>query len=175
MATNRIEYRTVRYVPNVISNESLSLAVIFTDACDLQGGVCTMIVAALWPTKVQQIDPDCDLKMIEALLSEIQERLLSTSERVDMIRQLDDSFSNLLQVSDKQRLPAAWCLDSIEEFAHELMGNASATPGNISSMPIPTSLARPRVALSRTRHPYGENQKEQDREEIALESDYPQP
>jgi hypothetical protein len=140
MAANSIEYRIVRYVPNVTNNRGISLAVIFTDACDLQGGACTMIVAPLWQTKLRQIDPDCDLKMIEALLSEIQGRLLSRSDRSDMICQLDDSFSNLLQVSDKQRLPAAWGLDSIAEFTHELMGNPSTTPGNTSSKAVSTSL-----------------------------------
>jgi len=133
-AANTIEYRIVQYVPNVISNWSLSLAVVFTDASNPQDGVCAMSVAASWQAKIRDIDPDCDLNMIEALLSEIQTRLLSRSDRWDMIRQLDESFSNLVQVSDKHTLPSKWRPESVEEFASDLFGNDSSTSDEGSSI-----------------------------------------
>src|SRR5258707_343613 len=139
-AANTIEYRIVRYVPDVTSNWSLPLAVVFTDATDPQGGVCAMEVAVSWQANVQHIDLDCDSEMIEALLSEIQARLLSRSERWDMIRQLEDSFSNLVQVSDKHKLPTEWRLESLEEFAYELLGNPFSTSDKVSSMLAPASL-----------------------------------
>ena len=129
--TSSIEYRIVWYVPDVMSNNCLSLAVIFTDSCDPQDGVCAMNVAESWQAEVRHIDPHCDLKMIEALLSEIHARLLSRSERSDMIRQLEDSFSNLVQVSDRHKLPSEWRLDSLEEFAHELLGNSLSTSDEV--------------------------------------------
>jgi Protein of unknown function (DUF3037) len=91
--STNIEYCLVQYVPNVVRDERISIAAIFIDSSDLQNGFCTVSFAQDWQNKVHLFDPDSDLEMLRALLAEIRGRLLSTSERSDMIRQLEDSFS----------------------------------------------------------------------------------
>jgi len=44
------------------------------------------------------------MEMLGSLLTEIRERLLSKEQRSDMIRQLEDSFSNVVQVSQRRNV-----------------------------------------------------------------------
>src|ERR1700722_6919945 len=88
-----VEYCFLNYVPNVVSNEGVSIAAIVFSPRDLEAGVCAMIYAPSWQTRVRVLDPDADLETLEALLLEIRDRLLSPSDRSDMIHQMEDSFS----------------------------------------------------------------------------------
>jgi hypothetical protein len=126
ISTN-IEYCFLYYVPNVAGDKSVSIAVIFIDPIDVEEGLCTMSVAANWRTTVQVLDPDSDLEMLAALLTEIQDRLLSGSERSAVIHQLEDSFSNVIQISQRRKCPVAPSLDAIEAFARELLGKTLKT------------------------------------------------
>jgi hypothetical protein len=99
-----VEYCVLHYVPNtVIRDERVSVAAIFTNSSEPGNKICTMICAANWQTKVRGLDPDADLAMLDALLKEIGERLQSPSERSDMIRQIEESFSNAVWVSQRRK------------------------------------------------------------------------
>jgi hypothetical protein len=87
------------YVPNVLSDKTVSIAAIIIPAEDIETGARGMIYAADWQTEVRILDPDADLEMLNALLSEIRDRVLSPSQCSDMIHQLVDSFSNIVQLS----------------------------------------------------------------------------
>jgi hypothetical protein len=137
--TANIEYFILRYVPNAISDMSVSLAIIFIDPHDLQNGICAMRVADFWHREVQRIDQDCDLPVIEALLTEIRDRLFSKSDRFDMIRQLEDSFSNLVQVSDRGRCSPAFSLESVDDVACGLLSKVPGRSRCCSSMVAPES------------------------------------
>jgi|SRR5579863_10115853 len=139
IGSDSIEYFILRYVPNAISDMSVSLAIIFIDPHDLQNGICAMRVTEFWHREVQLIDPDCDVPVIEALLTEIRDRLLSKSERLDMIRQLDDSFSNLVQVSDRERCSLAFSLESVDDVSRELLSKVPTRSPHCSSMLAPES------------------------------------
>jgi len=125
LESSTIEYCLLRYVPNVVSNEGVSIAVIFIDASDLQNGTCAMSLAADWPNKVRLLDPDSDLAMLAALLGEIRDRLLSPTERVDMIHQLEDSFSNGIQVSERRKCMVPLEPKSIDTVALALLTKTS--------------------------------------------------
>ncbi len=120
-----VEYCFLHYVPNVGSDKRISIASILIDPTDLENGICTMSFAADWQTKVRSLDPDGDLEMLEALLVEIRDRLLSKSERSDVIRQLEDSFSNVVQISQRRKCPVVPISETVETFARELLGKTS--------------------------------------------------
>jgi hypothetical protein len=126
MTESSDEYCLLYYVPNVLSDKSVSIAaIIFFNSSDPVNGVCTMICAPDWQTEVRALDPDTDLEMLEALLTEIRGRLLSPGHRFDMIRQLEDSFSNVVQVSQRRKYPTARDSETVGAFAHRLLVKTS--------------------------------------------------
>lgn len=123
---SRVEYRLLQYTPNIICDKSVSLAAIFNDSDDLENGICTLIVAPDWRSKARHLDPDVDLETLEALLDEIQERLLSSQQRSGMIREIEDSFSNVIQVSQRWRSPVTH-VETIRTFAERLLERNNQT------------------------------------------------
>jgi hypothetical protein len=104
-ATNR-EYYFLRYMPNVIDNKSVSIAAIFIDSDDTKKDeCCTVSFTDDWQAKVLQLDPNADVEMLEALLGEMQDRLSCEGTRSEMIRLMEDSFSNVLQLSQRRICP----------------------------------------------------------------------
>jgi len=116
-ASTNVEYCLLHYVPNVLSDKSISIAAIFVSSGDLETGACSMVYAPDWHTRVRVLDPNADLEMLEALLSDIRDRLLSPSGRSNMIHQLEDTFSNVIQVSQKRECTLATSPFTMEGFA----------------------------------------------------------
>ena len=86
----KIEYRLLFYVPNVLCDQAVSIATFAFSTGDLKTGLCGMVYDPGWRSEVRVLDADADLEMLEVLLSDIQDRLLSPSQRSDMIHQLED-------------------------------------------------------------------------------------
>ena len=118
---NNIEYCFLRYVPGAETDKGVSIAAIFIEPSDSEVGVCRMKFAADWQKKARLLDPDIDLEMVEALLREVQERLLSPGQCSEMMRELEDSFSNVIQVSERRRCPVKPMRESIEAFVCSLL------------------------------------------------------
>jgi hypothetical protein len=129
-----LEYCFLQYVPNIVRDKSVSIAAIFIDPSDLENGMCAMICAPNWQTKVRHLDPDADLEMLEALLTEIRDRLLSKQNRSEMIGEMEDSFSNGVKVSRRWKCPVAPGAE-IEAFALRLLTMKSEMPPSFSSQP----------------------------------------
>jgi hypothetical protein len=133
------EFCFLRYVPNVIGNVGVSIAAIVFDMSDPEAGICNMSIAPHWQSAVRRLDPDCDLEMLGALLTEIRDRLLSKDQRSNMIRKMEDSFSNVVQVSQRRKCPAGLRSEMVEEFARRLLEETSTTSQSVASTPPPTS------------------------------------
>jgi hypothetical protein len=133
------EFCLLHYVPDAIGNARLSIAVIVFDMSDPETGICTMNIAPHWRTAVRRLDPDSDLEMLGALLTEIRDRLLSKDQRWDMIRQMEDSFSNVVQVSQRRKCPAGLRTEMVEDFARRLLEKTSTTSKSFASIPPQTS------------------------------------
>jgi len=112
-----VEFFYVQYVPNVVGDERICIAAVTIDP----DGICTMALVADWQTRVRCFDPDSDLTVLGALLREIQMRLLVPGERSEMIRQMEDSFSNVIQVSERRSCSVPDRFQSAEAFAHALL------------------------------------------------------
>jgi hypothetical protein len=125
MAESRnLEYCVLRYVPNAIGKEGVLLAAIFIYPGDPDKETCAITFAPHWQEKVQLFDPDSDLEMIEATLVEIQDRLRSPTS-LYMLDQLEDSFSNIIQISDRKKCPLPANSRSVWAFAQALLGKTS--------------------------------------------------
>jgi hypothetical protein len=113
--SSNVEYCLLRYVPNVTCKEGVSIAAIFIDVSDLDKEVCAITFAPYWQERVRLFDPDSDFEMIEATLAEIQDRLRSPASRY-MLRQMEDSFSNIIRISDRKKCPIpAFCSGPLGE------------------------------------------------------------
>jgi hypothetical protein len=129
-----VEYSLLRYVPNVTSHEGVSIAAIVIAPKSLEEGFCTMSIAADWKIRVRLLDPDSDLEMLGTLLKEIRERLSSKEQCSDMIHQLEDSFSNVVQVSQRRKRAVAPSPETIEAFARGLVERRNVTSPDLSGM-----------------------------------------
>jgi len=128
------EYFLLRYAPNVTMDEGVSIAAVVIDPSNLEKGLCAMSLATDWKTRVRVLDPDSDLQMLGALLTEIRNRLLSKRGRCEMLHQLEDSFSNVVQVSQRRKCTIAPSPETIEEFARGLLERTNATSPGLSGM-----------------------------------------
>ena len=128
-----VEYCLLHYVPNVLSDKSVPVAAIVIPSGDLEIGAFAMIYAADWHTRVRVLDPDADLEILEALLSDIRDRLLSPGHCADMIHQLEDSFSNVIQVSQRRECTLDSNPNAIETLARDLLEKTSKLLSSFSS------------------------------------------
>jgi len=129
-----VEYCLLRYAPNVTVDEGVPIAAIVIDPSNLEKGICAMGIATDWKTRVRLIDPDSDLRMLGALLTEVRNRLLSKRGRCEMLRQLEDSFSNVVQVSQRRKCTVAPRDETIEDFARGLLERTSMTSPSLSGV-----------------------------------------
>jgi len=129
-----VEYCLLRYAPNVTVDEGVPIAAIVIDPSNLEKGICAMSVATDWKTRVRLIDPDSDLRMLGALLTEIRNRLLSKRGRCEMLHQLEDSFSNVVQISQRRKCTIAPSPETIEDFARGLLERTNVTSPGLPGM-----------------------------------------
>jgi len=116
-----IEYCYLDYVPNVIEKEGVSIAVFVFDSSDMEKGMFAMCLVADWQSKVCKLDPCADLEILEALLTEVRERLFSEGQRSATMEQLESSFSNTLRISQRRTCQVIPSQVSIVEFTRGLL------------------------------------------------------
>ena len=88
------EFFLVRYVPDPVKNEFVNIGVMLREAGRPESTVLRFTKD--W-SRVRCVDPDADTGMLEALEGEVRRRLLEDGQPV--MKTLEDSFSNLLQIT----------------------------------------------------------------------------
>ncbi len=108
------EFFLVRYVPDPIKNEFVNIGVVLREAG--QPETARVRFTRDW-SRVRCVDPEADTGMLEALENEVRERLSSgVAETALMMKSLEDSFSNMLQITE----PKACLADSIPAEIEQL-------------------------------------------------------
>jgi hypothetical protein len=106
------EFFLVRYVPDPVKNEFVNIGVLLREAGHPESTVVRFTKD--W-SRVRCVDPDADTAMLEALEVEVRRRLLEDGQPV--MKVLEDSFSNLLQIT-----PSKACLaESVPAELEQLM------------------------------------------------------
>ncbi|MHB1937428.1 MAG: DUF3037 domain-containing protein [Acidobacteriaceae bacterium] len=108
------EFFLVRYVPDAVKNEFINIGVVLREA----GRPETSRVRFTrdW-ARVRCVDPEADTGMLEALEYEVRERFSNgATETASIMKALEDSFSNMLQISE----PKACLADSIPAEIEQL-------------------------------------------------------
>jgi hypothetical protein len=109
------EFYLVRYVPDPVKNEFVNIGVLLREAGKPEKPVVRF--TRDW-ARVRCVDPDADVEMLEALEIEIRQRLAEErSDVTPIMKTLEDSFSNLLQITE----PKACLAETVSAELDQLM------------------------------------------------------
>ena len=95
------EFFLLRYVPDAVKDEFVNIGVVMVEA---DAGFADVRLTRDW-RRVRCLDPGVDVEMLEAVEREIRARLGDLQDRDALMRKLEDSLSNVIQLS-----PAKGCL-----------------------------------------------------------------
>jgi hypothetical protein len=117
-----LQFFTIRYVPNIVTGEFVNVGVVLFDP---SGGFCGVRFVSDWK-KVQGLDPDVDIQMLEALIRDIEAHF-RRGKGEEILKTMEDSFSNAVQLS-----PGTVCLadepgEEIEKLASQHLGKSMNT------------------------------------------------
>jgi hypothetical protein len=105
MADRRqLEFFLLRYVPDAVKNEFVNIGLVMVEPGANGDGFADVRFTRDW-RRVRCLDPQADVDMLAALERDIRGQLATTREREVLLRRLEDSFSNVIQLS-----PAKGCL-----------------------------------------------------------------
>jgi hypothetical protein len=110
------EFFLIRYVPDTVKNEFVNIGVALREAGRPE--TAQVRFTRDW-RRVRCIDSDADIEMLEALENEIRDRLASgnRTEPAAMLKTLEDSFSNMLQISEPKACLAESMMAEIEQLS----------------------------------------------------------
>src|ERR1700678_964480 len=118
----QLEFFLLRYVPDAVKGEFVNFGVVMVEASADRASANEARFADVRFTRdwrrVRCLDPQADVEMLEALEREIRGQLAEARDRETLLRRVEDSFSNVIQLS-----PAKGCL--AEDPAREIETMAS--------------------------------------------------
>jgi len=112
----QLEFFLLRYVPNAVRNEFVNIGLVMVESGADSGGFADVRFTRDW-RRVRWLDPQADVEMLEALERDIHKRLASREDREILLRQMEDSFSNAIQLSPTQKCLAEDPVAEIEAMA----------------------------------------------------------
>ena len=106
----QLEFFLLRYVPDAVKDEFVNIGVVMVEADG--GGFAEVRFTKDW-RRVRCLDPQADVEMLAAVEREVRGQLGTVSDRDVLLKRLEDSFSNVIQLS-----PMKGCLaeDPVREI-----------------------------------------------------------
>jgi len=118
MADRRqLEFFVLRYVPDAVKDEFVNIGVVMVEPGTNGAGFADVRFTRDW-RRVRCLDPQADVELLAALEREIRGQLGSTHDRAVLLKLLQDSFSNVIQLS-----PAKGCLAEDPTAEIEMMAS----------------------------------------------------
>src|ERR1700682_3195040 len=100
----KLEFFLLRYVPDAVKDEFVNIGVVMVEPGGNGAGFAEVRFTRDW-RRVRCLDPQADVEMLAALERDIRGQLGTTQDRAILLKRLEDSFSNVIQLS-----PAKGCL-----------------------------------------------------------------
>jgi hypothetical protein len=117
MAERRqLEFFLLRYVPDAVKDEFVNIGVVMIEPGAKDGGFAEVRFTRDWG-RVRCLDPDADVEMLAAIEREIRGQMGSARDREVLLRRMEDSFSNAIQLSPTKRCLAEDPVREIEVMA----------------------------------------------------------
>jgi hypothetical protein len=95
----QLEFFLLRYVPNAVRDEFVNIGVVMVESGG--SGFAEVRFTQDWQ-RVQRVDPQADFEMLAALERDIRGQLVDKRDRDALLKTMEDSFSNLIQLSPKK-------------------------------------------------------------------------
>jgi Protein of unknown function (DUF3037) len=123
----QLEFFLLRYVPHAVRQEFVNIGVLMVEA-GANGSVLADVRFAKDWQRVQRLDPQADVEVIEALLREIRAEVGEIKDRAMLLRRMEDSFSNVIQLSAPMQVVTATPAAEIETLASIFVDEAKVSP-----------------------------------------------
>jgi hypothetical protein len=126
--TKQYEFFLLRYVPDAVQEEFATIAVALYEPLRngaVSGGFAEVRLTRDW-RRVRCMDPEADVEWLEALVKEIHRELGENGSRDTLLKKMQDSFSNLLQISPAKALLSADAATEVETLASIYLGTRYA-------------------------------------------------
>jgi hypothetical protein len=94
----KLEFFLLRYVPNAVKDEFVNIGVVMLEPTANGAGFADVRFTRDW-RRVQCLDPGVDVDMLESLERDFRGLLAETRDREMLLRTVEDSFSNVIQLS----------------------------------------------------------------------------
>jgi hypothetical protein len=128
----KLEFFLLRYVPDAVKDEFVNVGVVMLESSTNGEGFADARFTHDW-RRVRCLDPQADIEMLEALERDIRGQLHEARNREALLRKLDDSFSNLIQVSPTKACLAQEPEKEMETLARLYFEGPKRIKGLVSS------------------------------------------
>jgi|HubBroStandDraft_3_1064219.scaffolds.fasta_scaffold20362_3 hypothetical protein len=112
----QIEFFLLRYVPHAVRQEFVNIGVLMVEG-GANGAVLADVRFAKDWRRVRCLDPQADVEVLEGLLREIRAGVGEIRDRAMLMKRMEDSFSNLIQLSAPMAVVTATPEAEIETMA----------------------------------------------------------
>ena len=120
----KLEFFLLRYVPDAVKGEFVNFGLLALENRPEGASLVDVRFTKDWH-RVQCLDPQVDLDVLEALQREIRQEIGQTRDRAALLRRMEDSFSNLIQVSQVMpALTAKMAAAEVEDVARMFLETA---------------------------------------------------
>jgi hypothetical protein len=119
----QVEFFLLRYVPHAVRQEFVNIGVLMVEGGENGGVFADVRFAKDW-RRVRCLDPQVDVEVIEAMLKEIRAEVGEIRDRAMLLKRMEDSFSNLIQLSGPMQVVTASPAEEIETMAAMFVNEA---------------------------------------------------
>src|SRR5271155_2592473 len=94
----KLEFFLLRYVPDAVKDEFVNIGLVMLEPGANGAGFADVRFTRDW-RRVRCLDPQADIEMLEALERDVLLRLADTHDREVLVQKLQESMSNVIQLS----------------------------------------------------------------------------
>ena len=129
MAKKRqLEFFLLRYVPDAVKEEFVNFGLAMIETPGTEGGFAEVRFARDW-RRLLCLDPQADLEVLQAVANDILKRVVEVRNCEEVMKGLNDSFSNVIQVSEVRGCLTDDPVKEIEELARYYLESARLVRG----------------------------------------------
>jgi len=119
----QLEFFLLRYVPHAVRQEFVNIGVLMVEA-GANGSVFADVRFAKDWRRVRCLDPQADVEVLEGLLREIRSEVGQVRDRTMLLKRMEDSFSNVIQLSAPMAVVTETPAEEIETVASMFVDEA---------------------------------------------------
>jgi len=116
----KLELFLLRYVPDAVKDEFVNIGVVMLEPGANGAGFADVRFTQDW-RRVRCLDPQADIEMLEALERDVRRQLKDTHDRQLLVRKLQESMSNVIQLSSTKACLAETPAEEIDALARVYM------------------------------------------------------